>query len=86
MAIRIALSLQQHPEQWTPDCRSLRHATIGRLDWLGGKVEAPFITVTLPDEQTWKPNWIERRIIADAIEDWLGQRRNAHLDRHLPRL
>jgi len=86
MAIHTALSLQRHPDQWTLDYRSLRHPTIGTLDWLGGKVEAPFITLTLPDKQTWKPNWIERRIIADAVEDFLRARRNAHLDQLLPRL
>jgi len=86
MAIRIALSLQQHLEQWTPDYRSLRHATIGTLDWIGGKVEAPFITLTTPDKPSWKPNWIERRIIADAVMDFLAVRRNAYLDQHLPRL
>jgi len=85
-AIRIALSLQRHPEQWSLKYGSLTHSTIGTLDWIAGRVEAAFITLTLPDRQAWKPSWIERRILADAIEDWLRQRREAHLDRHLPAL
>jgi len=85
-AIRIALSLQRSPEQWRLERRSLSHPAIGTLEWFGPGVEAPFITLTLPDKQAWKPSSIERRILADAIEDWLRQRREAHLDRHLPAL
>ena len=80
-AIRIALSLQRSPEQWSLEHRGLKHPTIGTLEWIGGS-----ITLTLPDRQAWKPSWIERRILAEAVEGWLRQRREAHLDPHLPTL
>jgi len=56
--------------------------------WIGsaGRSKTLFITLTLPDKQTWKPNLIERRIVADPVEDFLKTRRNAHLDQLLPRL
>ena len=74
-AIRIALSLQRSPEQWTLSYRSsLSHPAIGTLEWVGSRVEARLVTLALPDRQTWWPNWIERRILADAISDWLRQR------------
>ena len=47
---------------------------IGTLEWVGSRVEANLVALALPDRQTWWPNWIERRILAAAISDWLRQR------------
>jgi len=64
-AVGIAISIMEHPEQWSSGSRELRHPDIGAI-WIGNdawgiKVETDF--------GTWTPNRIERRIIHEAV-DW----------------
>jgi hypothetical protein len=87
-AIRIAISLEHDAGEWHLDHHSLVHPKIGTLDWLSGRAEPLFITFRLPGDcrASYKPKWIERRILANAINAHLAMRLDAHLDRHLPRL
>jgi hypothetical protein len=59
----IADLICRYPEQWEVEGRALKHAKIGRVQHssgaLGLSVSGPF--------GEWRPNFIERRIIWDAI-------------------
>jgi hypothetical protein len=64
-AVGIAVSITSHPEQWSSDGYQIAHSDIGRI-WIGNaaygiRVETAF--------GKWQPNWIERRIIREAV-DW----------------
>jgi hypothetical protein len=64
-AVGIAVSITCHPEQWSSDGYHINHPDIGRI-WIGNaaygiRVETAF--------GKWQPNFIERRIIREAV-DW----------------
>jgi len=88
LSSRIAYSLVNKPDEWHLDDADASHPTIGKIR--GGQ-DAFSIRVQLPDtnqsrNQTWRPNWIERRIIYDALSHLIGSRRKAKLDQTLPNL
>src|SRR3954470_20852882 len=63
-AVGIAVSIVTHPEQWSSDKYPRRHPDIGAI-WIangayGGHLETPI--------GEWRPSFIERRIIRQAIE------------------
>ena len=86
-AIRLALSLETQADEWMLDDDKLSHPHIGRV-WL---ITSGRTLVRLPDTnqsraQDWRPNWIEHRIIRNAANALIWQRRAEQLDRVLPRL
>jgi hypothetical protein len=64
-AVRIAILIFEHPEQWSSDGHHLSHKVIGSI-WISN---AAYGLEVKTDMGTWKPNFIERRIIRDAV-DW----------------
>jgi len=64
-AVGIAISIMEHPEEWSSNKHELCHCDIGSIwianDAYGIRVETAF--------GTWNPNRIERRIIREAV-DW----------------
>ena len=88
IAIRIAYSLEREPEEWHLDVTELKHPTIGTIKFMNTAWD---IRVDLPATnhmtgQRWKPSYIERRIICDAVNGLVRDRQMSLLDRTLPRL
>jgi hypothetical protein len=87
LAIRLALSLETQPDEWTLDDTTLSHPTIGKV-WLINKTTLRVVLIDTNQSrlQTWHPNWIERRIIRDAATGLIERRRLMQLNQALPRL
>lgn len=89
IAIRMAFSLESAPDEWHLDMDEVQHPIIGKIRF---NLRDPWmIRVDLPDtnqacKQRWKPNFIERRIISNAVDGLVIARRMTNLDRTLPRL
>jgi hypothetical protein len=64
-AVGIAVSIITHPEQWSSDGNRLIHPDIGRI-WIANKAWGIHVDTEMG---RWEPNWIERRIIREAV-DW----------------
>jgi hypothetical protein len=82
-AIRIAVSLERDGAEWELGTSYLKHPKIGSIRM--GSVHS--VCVHLDGKQPsliWEPNFIERRIIWDAVQAWMAHRIDAHLDRTLP--
>jgi hypothetical protein len=79
-AIRIAVSLERNTSEWTFGRDGIEHPRIGELR-TGGRL---YLLIDFRTGQRWDPNWIERRIILDAIEHVTARRAHEHLERTLP--
>jgi hypothetical protein len=64
-AVGIAMSIYNHPEQWSSDGYTMSHPEIGSI-YIGLHAWALEVTTEMGK---WKPNFIERRIIREAV-DW----------------
>jgi hypothetical protein len=87
MAIRLALSMETQGDEWELDDTRLQHPSIGVV-WLvtDRLLQVQLKSTNQSKNVTWRPNWIERRIIRDAAEGLIDRRRVAQLDRSLPAL
>jgi hypothetical protein len=79
-AIRIAVSLERNTNEWTFGSNGIEHPRIRELR-TGGRL---YLLIDMRTGQRWDPNWIERRIILDAIEHVTARRAREHLERTLP--
>jgi len=64
-AISIAMLILEHPEQWSHDQYRMSHPDIGSI-WIANESYGLKVETAFGD---WIPNFIERRIIRDAV-DW----------------
>lgn len=64
-AIRIAMLITEHPEQWTASPHRLLHPQIGSI-WTANGAYGLYLETEFGK---WEPNKIERRIIREAV-DW----------------
>ena len=64
-AVGIAVSIITHPEQWSSDGDHLIHPDIGTI-WIANAARGIHVDTEMG---RWEPNWIERRIIREAV-DW----------------
>lgn len=64
-AVMIAISIVQQPDQWRASSHSLTHKEVGHIWSANGAYGLHLDTLS----GKWKPNWIERRIIYEAV-DW----------------
>jgi hypothetical protein len=65
LAVSIAVLIFEHPEQWSGTEHTMSHPKVGSI-WISNGVSFTRIKSEFGE---WKPNWIERRIIRDAV-DW----------------
>jgi hypothetical protein len=65
LAVSIAVLIYKHPEQWTCRTHEMLHPKVGSV-WTSNKAYGLHVD---SDFGRWDPNWIERRIIRDAV-DW----------------
>jgi hypothetical protein len=64
-AVGLAVLIVTHPEQWSSDKYHLRHPDIGSV-WIRNGAYGLHVETAMGE---WRPNWIERRIIRQAV-DW----------------
>jgi hypothetical protein len=64
-AVGIAVSIVNHPEQWSSDGYKLVHPDIGTI-WIANAAYGIHVDTLMG---RWTPNLIERRIIREAV-DW----------------
>src|SRR5690349_5121824 len=64
-AVGIAILVVERPEQWSSDPYHLSHPDIGSI-WIANAAYGLHIET---DIGKWEPNFIERRIIREAV-DW----------------
>jgi hypothetical protein len=64
-AVGLAVSIVSHPEQWSSDKYHLTHPDIGSI-WIGNGAYGLHLETAMGE---WRPNFIERRIIRQAV-DW----------------
>jgi hypothetical protein len=81
-AIRLAVSLERDTAQWEVTSSYLTHPEIGSVKV--GSVDSVCVHLDDNSRIIWIPNWIERRIIHDAVKQAIHRRINCHLDRTLP--
>ncbi len=62
-AIMVAMSIIQHPEEWTAETHYIKHKIIGNI-WTANGVT--YLKIDTPSG-TWIPNFFERRIIYEAV-------------------
>jgi hypothetical protein len=80
-AIKLAMSLESDPAWQTYTAHSVVHPTIGRIEFH----DCPsLLHLGINQHIDWKPNWIERRIIADSAQVMVRRMIREHLDRILP--
>lgn len=65
VAVGIAMLIVEHPEQWSFDRHRMSHPDIGSI-WIANEAYGLRLETAMGD---WKPNFIERRIIREAV-DW----------------
>ena len=65
VAIAIAKSIMEHPDEWSFDKYHMIHPIIGSI-WTANEAYGLHVETEVGK---WKPNMIERRIIRDAV-DW----------------
>jgi hypothetical protein len=80
-AIRLAVSVERDTAEWKFGKYEAEHPRIGTI-WIGN--EAYGLKVKLGCDTEWRPNWIERRIIWDAVDRALSRSIQRHLDKTLP--
>jgi hypothetical protein len=80
-AIRLAVSLERDTAEWEFGNYEVRHPKIGTV-WIGHDVLG--IRVKIDEVTEWRPNWIERRIIWQAVNLAINRRIHEHLHRTLP--
>lgn len=76
-AIRVAMSLEQHPEQWKFSKYEASHPTIGSVSFYVGAASLHLDFEGIE----WRPNWIERRIIFNAVRLVQSRRIAEHINR-----
>jgi hypothetical protein len=64
-AVGIAILIVEHPEQWSCDQHRLSHRDIGSI-WIANAAYGLHVDTAMGK---WTPNFIERRIIREAV-DW----------------
>lgn len=65
VAVGIAIMIVEHPEQWSFDKYHMWHPDIGSI-WTGNGAYGVYVETEMGK---WQPNFIERRIIREAV-DW----------------
>jgi hypothetical protein len=64
-AVGLAVSIITHPEQWSSDRYHLTHPDIGSI-WIANATYGLHLETAIGE---WRPNFIERRIVRQAV-DW----------------
>jgi hypothetical protein len=83
-AIRLAVSLERDVAEWRFSNRQAEHQQIGDV-WIANGPFGTHVDVKLGNDKiTWKPNFIERRIIYDAALHARARTIHAQLDKVLP--
>jgi hypothetical protein len=84
-AISMAMLIIQRPEQWSFDHYRMSHPDIGSI-WIANGAYGLHVETAIGD---WKPNFIERRIIREAvdwrIEQYLRERLQVAAERNMLR-
>jgi hypothetical protein len=62
-AVGLAVLIVNHPEQWSSDKYYLRHPDIGSI-WIRNGAYGLHVETAMGE---WRPNFIERRIIRQAV-------------------
>jgi hypothetical protein len=81
----MAMLIIQRPEQWSFDHYRMSHPDIGSI-WIANGAYGLHVETAIGD---WKPNFIERRIIREAvdwrIEQYLRERLQVAAERNMLR-